>query len=160
MTYPQRKRNRLLNYDYSSNGDYFVTICVNRMRHVFGQVSNARMHLNSYGKIVEHAWFSLPRHYPNCFLDESIIMPNHFHGIIHIENIKGDTKQHGLSEFIRAFKSFSSRRINELNPELNFRWKRSFYDHISRDANDYLRIARYIENNPAKWERDKFFKPD
>ncbi len=72
------------------------------------------------------------------------------------------TKNHGLSEFIRAFKTFSSRRINEklsirdgLKPfPTKFQWQKSFYDHVIRDDNDLTRIREYITNNPLKWDED------
>lgn len=44
------------------------------------------MLLNNFGEIVEKCWNDLPNHYSNCILDELIIMPNHIHGIIFIDN--------------------------------------------------------------------------
>ncbi|MGP8080324.1 MAG: transposase, partial [Dehalococcoidales bacterium] len=66
------------------------------------------------------------------------------------------TKTHNLSEIARAFKTYSSKGINELNqtPSINI-WQRSFYEHVIRNENDYSEIGEYIFYNPAKWETDK-----
>ncbi len=72
------------------------------------------------------------------------------------------TKNHGLSEFIRAFKTFSSRRINEKLSMRNgfkpsparFQWQKSFHDHVIRDEEDLMHIREYIANNPLQWDED------
>jgi len=112
---------RLRGYDYSRDGAYFVTICTKNRDCIFGDVvivetglrPVSTINLSDIGKIVMECWYDLPNHYSNIVLDEFIIMPNHIHGIIKIQNQGQEEKKHGLSEFIRAFKSFSSRRINE-----------------------------------------------
>jgi REP element-mobilizing transposase RayT len=61
-----------------------------------------------------------------------------------------------LSEIIRAFKSFSARRINSLlNRSTTPLWQRNYYEHIIRDETDLARIREYIINNPARWEMDE-----
>ena len=79
-----RKRNRLQNYDYSTPGYYFVTICTKGMLEYFGRVQNNEMELNDKGRIVQKCWLDLPNHYKNCKLHAFVIMPNHIHGIIEI----------------------------------------------------------------------------
>ena len=167
----ERKRNRLKNFDYSTPGYYFVTICVHTVlkgQNVFGIIKNGKMDLNKYGRILNHVWQGLPCHYHNCSLDEYIIMPDHFHGIVEIindENIGigfvGNgfkpfptkpshtmMKRHGLPEIIRGFKTFSSRGINTINNGDIFRWQKSYYDNIIRDIGSLNRIRQYIINNP------------
>jgi REP element-mobilizing transposase RayT len=65
-------------------------------------------------------------------------------------------KRHGLSEIIRGFKTFSSRRINELrnNPGCPV-WQRNYYERVFRNENELARAREYIVNNPLKWELDK-----
>ena len=91
-----------------------------------------------------------------------MVMPNHFHGIIVINNVGTGFKpvptEHGLSEIVRGFKTFSSRKINHLNPSLNFSWQRSFYDHIIRTEKTLGKIREYITNNPLRWEFDRNFQ--
>lgn len=65
------------------------------------------------------------------------------------------TKNRGLPEIIRALKTFSSRRINgRIRSGDNFRWQKSFYDHIIRDGSSLSRIREYIVNNPGQWDTD------
>jgi len=175
-------------YDYAQNGFYFVSICVKNKIDYFGSISNSQMNLNEFGKIVENCWHDLINHYWNCRLDEFIIMPNHVHGIVELNNFARINNMHegadlkpvctdfaartelassnekcdraklfkySLSEIIRGFKTFSSRKINILDPKIMFRWQRSFHDHIIRDKESLRRIREYIRNNPAKWESDK-----
>ncbi len=78
----RRKPNRFRGYDYSQSGWYFITICVQNRECLFGQIENGRMVLKEAGKIVTECWHDLPNHYPNCRLEEFIVMPNHFHGIV------------------------------------------------------------------------------
>jgi len=155
-----RKPNRLRGYDYSKNGYYFVTICTQNLVEWFGKVENDQMALNEYGRIVSECWHDLPNHYRNIKLDESVIMPNHVHGIVIIDNVGNGfkpfpTKYHGLSEIIRGFKTFSSRRINyKITNNRCFHWQKSFYDHVIRNENELAFIREYILNNPKKWDLD------
>jgi len=113
------------------------------------------MVLNLCGEIVSQCWHDLPGHYPNLRLDQFVVMPNHIHGIINIYNNNVGTglkpvptKLHGLSEFIRAFKTFSSRGINQhLNGDGRFQWQRSFHDHIIRNKKSLEEIRQYIVRN-------------
>jgi hypothetical protein len=63
--------------------------------------------------------------------------------------------RYGLPEIIRAFKAFSSRRINELRgtPGIPI-WQRNYYEHVIRDEEDLNQIREYIINNPLKWDLD------
>jgi REP element-mobilizing transposase RayT len=79
-----RRSIRLKGYDYSRSGAYFVTICVQNREHLFGKIENGRIILNYNGNIVSRCWFDLVNHYENIGLDDFVIMPNHFHGIINI----------------------------------------------------------------------------
>ena len=175
-----RKSIRLKGYDYSQKGLYFITICTQHRSHIFGKIEKGKMILNEYGEIVKHVWQNLPNHYHNCSLDEFIIMPDHFHGIVTIDmdnnitcvNVGNGFKpfqiglkqlstgksfqmhnKHGLPEIIRGFKTFSSRGINEINNGEKFHWQKSYYDHIIRNNVSLIRIRKYIINNPVNWER-------
>lgn len=80
---------RLKDYDYSQNGAYFVTICAWQRECLFGEIVNGEMVLNNMGRIVKSVWSGLPKHFTNINLDEYMIMPNHFHGILHIIEFVG-----------------------------------------------------------------------
>ncbi len=76
---------RLARWDYSSNGGYFITICVANRCSVFGDVKDKKMALSQLGKRAADCWQEIPVHFPFVKLDEFVIMPNHVHGIIFID---------------------------------------------------------------------------
>lgn len=80
--YHHRHSIRLPGYDYTRPGAYFITICVQDRECLLGEVVDGEMRLSAWGRIVQAAWFELPRHYPTLTLDAFCIMPNHLHGII------------------------------------------------------------------------------
>ena len=81
-----RKSIRLKEYDYSSEGLYFITLCVNDRLCLFGIIEDGEMKLNDAGKMVNKIWKKLPKYYPVVEMDEYKLMPNHFHGIILLKN--------------------------------------------------------------------------
>jgi REP element-mobilizing transposase RayT len=79
-----RKSIRLPGYDYSREGAYFITICTADREWLFGKIENGEMHLNEFGKIVWKIWDETPSHFPHISMGEFVVMPNHVHGIIFI----------------------------------------------------------------------------
>ena len=171
----ERKQNRMKGYDYSTPGAYFVTVCAHdrfENRNIFGEIRHGDIIKNCWADIIESCWRELPNHYPHISLDEFVVMPDHIHGIVWINDVGNGmnvgngfkpflTKpfptgklNHGLAEIIRGLKTFSSRRINEINRNEKFQWQKSFYDHIIRDDKSLVGIREYIRNNPAKWGLD------
>ena len=78
---------RLTGYDYTQNGCYFLTICTRNRECLFGEIQNANMILSDIGTKVNECWLDIPNHFPQIVLHEYVIMPNHVHGIIEINNI-------------------------------------------------------------------------
>jgi len=76
----------LKGYDYSQSGAYFVTICTWQRECIFGEINDA-MKMNEYGVIVRDEWMRTEDVRPKVESDEFIIMPNHFHGILIVNNI-------------------------------------------------------------------------
>ena len=170
----KRKSIRLLDYDYSQNGLYFITICTKDRECIFGEIKNDETILTEIGKIVNNCWKEIPQHFSQVSLHECVIMPNHIHGIIEI-NVVGakhfspsyDIKQvnddiranddlplqrHGTSQtigsIVRGFKIGVTKQIG-FSP-----WQRNYYEHIITSENDYLKIVNYIIENPLKWNND------
>jgi len=83
---PQRRSIRLKNYNYSQGGSYFVTVCINGHRCILGSINNGVPQFTSFGEIVQEFWLAIPLHFPNVTLNESVVMPNHFHGILTLAN--------------------------------------------------------------------------
>ncbi len=157
-----RKRNRKLGFDYSTEAIYFLTICCKNRIHCFGEIKNNKMHLNKFGKITDTQIQWLEKQYPYFVLHNSIVMPNHVH--ILCEIFVGDGRDHPLpqkiksiSELMGAFKTTSSKKIHLAGNNL-FQWQRSFHDHIVKDNKSYQNIFIYINQNPENWAEDRFNK--
>ncbi|MBE6339351.1 MAG: transposase [Bacteroidales bacterium] len=77
---------RLQNWDYGWEAIYFVTICTKDRIHYFGEIDNGEMKLSPIGAIADVLWYELRNHFDNIELDAFVVMPNHIHGIIAINN--------------------------------------------------------------------------
>lgn len=80
---PNRRSIRMAEFDYSQDGMYYLTLCTQDEKYIFGKIENDEMVLNNLGIIARDIWLSLPEKYPNIILDEFIIMPNHLHNYIY-----------------------------------------------------------------------------
>ena len=87
---------RLKGYDYAEAGAYFVTVCTKGMQCWFGDVVNGEMQLSAIGNIVADEWMKTERIRANVTLDAWVIMPNHLHGIVVINEPASSVETHGL----------------------------------------------------------------
>ena len=71
--------------DYSQPGAYFVTICTFQKQSIFGTVENGRVRLSPIGEIARGCWVDIPHHFPGVDVSTFVVMPNHMHGILAIE---------------------------------------------------------------------------
>ena len=156
---PQRKRNRLKNYDYSSCGAYFITICTLDRRNYFWKNVGATsgrpqdIELSSYGKMADEAIQNIPSSYPALSLESYVIMPNHIHLLVGV-----CTDEYGRPMVAPTM----SRVVNQLKGIISKRvgfgiWQKSFYDHIIRNREDYEEHLRYIFENPLRWYYDELY---
>ena len=175
-----RRSIRLKGYDYSQPGAYFFTLVAEGRQPVFSQVQDGIAVLTEIGRIVQRAWFRLPAFFP-VILDEHILMPDHFHGILFIQQTddgrcKGEasdkpislhndipgpmfcpnengTQPGSLNAIIQNFKSTSTRKINQYRgtPGLDV-WQRNYYERIIRDEEELNRARVYIRCNPFRWD--------
>jgi len=148
-----RQSIRLKDFDYTRAGAYFVTVCTQGREGLFGEIKNGKMILNEYGEVVKSEWLKTPDLRPNIHLNEWIIMPNHIHGIIVIDDGRGTlpraqgTQQraptverfgkpvsNSIPTIVRMFKSATTKKINEIR-ELPYTpvWQKNYYEHIIRD---------------------------
>jgi len=171
MSKRYRKNPRLKNYNYSL-GLFSVTICTYGRECLFGDIINGDMVLNEIGEIAEYEWKKTEIIRNNVLVDVFQIMPNHIHGIIGLSkpigaycntplwnsNVKLKSPSNNLGAVIRGFKSTSAKQINVYRGTFYHKvWQRNYYEHIIRNERDLVRVRNYIENNPGKWENDKFF---
>lgn len=84
-----RQSLRLSDFDYASDGAYFVTVCVQGREHLFGRVVDGEMMLNEAGLMIAQVWNALPDRYPGIAIDVHVVMPDHFHGIIWRHDVVG-----------------------------------------------------------------------
>ena len=174
-----RQSIRLQGYDYSRPSFYFITICTQHRKHIFGNVVDGEMVLNEFGDIARDFWYQIEMRYPNTQIDEFIIMPNHVHGIIEIINpnplvvgaihesplpmgndieiIRKHRRKMLIPKIVGWYKMNTSKKINQINQTSGTKiWQRNYYDHIIRNEQSLYQIREYIKWNPRNWNKDRF----
>ena len=126
-----RRSIRLKAYDYSQTGLYFLTICTYERQALFGTIKDGELLLNDCGRVAHNEWLKTAQIRENIVLHDFVVMPNHLHGIVEIQE---DTQL----------------RI----------WQRNYYEHIIRSEASYLTISEYIQTNPQRWAEDTYFVAD
>lgn len=141
-----------------------MTICTHNREEYFGEIRGGIMGLNKQGCITAKYWQEIPVHFKNVSLDEWVVMPNHVHGILVINNPNNVETIHELSlrrnmlipKIIGRFKMQSSKQINIIDKSLGRSvWQRSYYDRIIRNDQELYLVRKYIQNNPLKWVCDR-----
>ena len=163
MDFKKRKQVRLKGYDYGTSGAYFVTVCTQNKECILGNIvgqglAPAEMSLSLYGKIVKDQLLDLENRYKSIKIDKYVIMPNHIHVIIILDNTAGASPCPTISDIICSFKSITTRICNKLDNKQQKIFQTSFHDHIIRGEKDYQKIWEYIDTNPFKWEKDCFYE--
>ena len=161
----RRRSIRLPHFDYTCAGAYFVTICTYQRECLFGTLINGTTCHNEFGKITHQRWHELPEHFENIALDQFVVMPNHIHGIIILNDVPptvGAThassvpKPRPIGTIVGSFKSAVSRQINaHRNTQGKPVWQRNYYEHIIRGDRDLAAVRKYIADNPTKWTEDE-----
>ena len=142
-----RKPTRIPKYDYTNDNYYFITICTHEKECIFGTVEQ----LNQLGEIAMQDLQNIENCYEGVRIDNCIVMPNHVHAIIVLENANTS-----LNQVIGLYKSGVSRKIRKIVPDMQV-WQRSYHDHIIRNQAAYEKIWNYVQFNGEKWKEDCFF---
>ena len=164
MDLPKRKSLRLREYDYRSNGAYFVTICTQGRRCLLSRVvgrglAPAEVKHSVYGKIAEEQLLLLEKRYSFLKIAHYVIMPNHIHIIfVFRDEAAGASPRPTLMDIVCAYKSMTTLACKKAKP-ISRVFQTSFYDHVIRTEEDYRDITDYINNNPARWEEDALYVP-
>ena len=163
MNLPKRKQNRLNNYDYGQNGCYFITVCTKDRKKILSKIVTPdgnnetsltprvgadiirppKIVLSRYGKIVDDAIKNIENVYDNISISKHVIMPDHIHLIIKIDDDKNG-RMVSAPTVVAGMKRYVSKKCGFPI------WQKGFYDHVIRDQNDYNEKCEYIENNPTK----------
>lgn len=144
-----RKSPRIKNYDYSTCNYYFITICTHEKRCIFGEPN----HLNQWGKTAREHLARIEENYPGAKVIKYVVMPNHVHMIIEMEDRQDNPN---VCMLVGLYKTGVTKQIRMWEPGAEI-WQRSFHDHIIRKQSTFEKIWNYIENNPAKWNEDCFY---
>jgi putative transposase len=178
----RRQSFRLSGYDYSQDGAYFVTVCVQGRLFLFGKVVDGKMRFNPAGRMIGKWWAEVERKFPSLKIDEYyVVMPNHFHGIVWVQKeepcsrptsvtspvnsllplAKGGHTGPPLQKIMQWFKTMTTNEYIHGVKEHGWPqfqgslWQRSFYDHVIRDEASLNRIREYISTNPLRWDLDR-----
>ncbi len=144
----KRKHIRIENYDYSTPGAYFITVCVNDRRPILWNVGAAtcRPNLSRIGSVVETAILQIPQHHPVISVDKYCVMPDHIHMIlsIHTDENGRQIAAPTVSTVVGHMKRWVSMQIGHSI------WQKSFLERVIRNDKGYRAVWEYIENNPIK----------
>lgn len=159
--HPKRKNARLSDFDYSSDGVYFVTICTKDKTKIFWQNNTQKEYpecLSQYGKIAYNAIEKIPLIYSFSELVAFVVMPNHMHLLIKIEAEQVDKSGRMISAPTKSLATIVGQLKRAISIEIGHPvWQKSYYDHIVRDENDLLTKWKYISENPLRWNLDEYF---
>ena len=169
----QRRSIRRPDYDYSQAGAYFITMCTHEREALLGEIAGEAMRLNACGEIVSAVWHAVPQHDAHVALDEFVIMPNHVHGIIVIENNDEvgaihespvresplrdprERRRMLLPKIIGYFKMNTAKRINELRQTPGVPvWQRNYYERVIHNERELNAVRDYVRHNPLNWALD------
>ncbi len=161
MVFKQRKPTRLKDFNYGQEGSYFVTICTHNKMNILSYIDKkqdletATVQLSPIGQIAESCLLDLEERFPNIKIDTYVIMPNHIHAIISIQDASIPNPKE-LSDLICTYKSLVT-KIVKRHHTIDKLFQRSYYDHIIRNEKDYQNTFSYILRNPGKWLEDKYY---
>ena len=161
---PKRKHPRLGHYDYSTVGAYYITICTQNRRCLLSRIvgrglAPAEIQYTAYGQIAREQLLLLEQRYPSLKIDQYVIMPNHIHAILLLEETAGASPRPTIMDIVCAYKSLTTRQCKKVQP-IDKLFQTSFYEHVIRGHEDYDEIAEYIVNNPMQWELDKLYSKE
>ena len=158
MKFRPMLRNENINYSY---GWFFVTVQAAFNKTIFGAIVGEECVLNELGQAVAEVIGNLGKYYAGTYVDCFVVMPNHIHLILKLENREGNRK-HQLGYVIGRFKSYVAKLYRDMKATGqavdvgDSPWQRDYWEKIVTDHDQLVAIRKYIEENPKKWSRDRF----
>jgi putative transposase len=155
-------------HDYTAPGAYFVTICVHGQQLLFGQIVDGAMQCTPLGAMAQRCLPEVFGHHAHVRLDVFVVMPNHVHILLWIEQpgVQPPTPEPqrafaapiagSLSTLVGAYKAEVSRRAKRAGlAPVGPLWQRNFWDRIVRDDRELANVRNYIQTNPQRWDLDR-----
>ena len=165
---PKRKDIRLKNYNYSSPGTYYVTICTERRQNYFWNdkldiqkftwvsvgancVRPKNLPLSDIGRLVVEELEIWNKTYKSVSLCSYVVMPDHLHIIVYISADENGRTQFAptLDRMVKQFKGAITKKIGKSV------WQKSFMEHVIRNQKDYETKVNYIYKNPLRLYYDE-----
>ena len=172
MNIPDRKttrpgttrRVRLLDYDYSTPGYYFVTICTHERQQLFGEIRGETMRLTPAGCMVTEVIDQCPERFSSVSIDCHVVMPNHIHVLfglsVRIDDEPGTDDLTGVVHWLKSTVHQRFRagvRSSGWKPYSGKIWQTGYHDHIIRNEKDLAILRQYVAHNVEMWEKDRFY---
>lgn len=159
-----RKANRLKNFDYNSKNMYFVTFCTRNKMKILSEIISSNDFKEPFIKYSELGFLcneTINKYKADGIIDipHHVIMPNHVHMIIDMTTEESETNKVSLPNVVKGIKSISKNKLSDAFYKEHGKniWQKSYYDRIIRDDKEYYELAKYIEENPLKWELDEYW---
>lgn len=157
-------RLRMRGHDYATPASYLITLCTERRLSLFGAVVDGEMVLSPAGVVVDSWWHYQPARFPSMELDASIVMPNHFHAVVHLGTEPDMEVGPTLGDVVRWFKrrttyDYTVGVKTERWPRFPGRlWQQRFHERIIRDERGLERAREYVIGNPGKWAGNEYYQ--
>ncbi len=157
-----RKNPRLDDFDYTKGSAFFITVCAKDRAFIFSDITYSEIgltdispvnDLTEYGQLIKESLENINTFFPGVYIDEYVVMPNHFHFIIFVDRIKTSVS---VSSIVGRLKSVISKK-SSAGTKSNKIFQRSFYDRIIRSDEELYHLRRYIIDNPKKWAFDEYY---
>jgi len=169
--HPARRSIRLQKMDYSHPGAYFLTFCAFEKRCIFGTIEGGHPLLNTIGEIARACWVDMPNHFPNVKVHDFVVMPNHMHGILGIEErarravplreggqfeaFRGPVPG-SIPTIMRSYKSAVTKQVRDTTGNRTIQvWQSTYFERVLRNGEEFKNASRYILENPIMWHLDK-----
>jgi REP-associated tyrosine transposase len=167
-----RRSIRLPGFDYSRPGNYFITICADERRCIFGRIKENGIVLTNIGETVKKCWIEIPQHFLSVGIESFVVMPNHLHSILTINAKPSDVSPQprltGTAEcfgkpvgrsvptIIRSFKAAVTKRVRESGLLAGDAvWQRGYFERVLRNGREFVSATNYITKNPSRWAFDE-----
>ena len=168
----KRKSLRIKEYDYSSEGIYYVTICSFNREKMFCTIDDKidsikfdefdfekYIKLTKIGDIINASIKNIENIYLNVRVLHYVIMPNHIHLLLEFEDKpQNENSIKNLSKIIGSMKRNVTKEYNKDKQEKIEIWQKTFYEHVIRNDEECKKIIEYIVYNPLKWKLDEYYK--